>query len=196
MKYRTGVSVLIKGGSIPAGTDAVKGYTGILYERFKTSGLRILNGSASGATTFDGIVELTEEFDENSPGILVLHYGIDDMYRPVYRSEFKENLVQMCRRGHERGITILLPTFQTFKKNGEAQAAEIYYRTVREVAMDLSCVYIPVHIIWDSIILERGLNRRQLVQDDCRYLTDEGQVLMAEIIGNRLEKLIHSISGD
>jgi lysophospholipase L1-like esterase len=181
--------LLVRGGSISAGYGVVRSYVDIITNRFQN--IEIINCSRVKDDSFQGVWTFNEDIDIFKPDILLLHFGIDDAYRPVYRSEFKENLVQLVRLARKRfNPEIILLTSHPFKNQDEMEMIYIYYRVIREVAVDLICELIPVHVYWAGILEERGLNISDLLQDDYRYPTEQGHELYAEAIINRLSDML------
>jgi len=133
----SGPRLLVRGGSIAAGYGVARSYVDIIQERYARCGVEIINRSHHRQTSFDGIDSFDQEIDPYRPEMLMIHFGIDDAFFPVYRSEFKENLVQIVRLARQRfDPMILLPTAQTFDNPFDMDAVNIYYRTIREVAVD------------------------------------------------------------
>jgi len=156
------------------------------------SGHNIYTIAGYGHTTFDLIWDFDEEIGSLCPDILILQFGVDDMFRPVYRSEFKENLVQTIRRARVRfSPEIILCTTHLFRTRYENDASEIYNRTTREVAADLECHYIPIHLLWMNHIYEKGVDVDDLLETDSRYPSQAGHnitaaAVMKKIIGTSI----------
>jgi len=183
--------LLICGGSIAAGYGVARSYVDRLRERYAPLGVEIINRSHHRQTSFDAIDYFDQEIDPFRPDLLMLHFGIDDAFFPVYRSEFKENLVQIVRLARQRfNPLVLLPTSQTFDNPFDMDAVNIYYRTIREVAVDLACELIPVHTYWAGYLVQHGLSNAGLVQADTRYPNEHGHAVMADAMANVLDRLI------
>ena len=88
-------TLLIRGGSIAAGMHKTCSYPYLLSDELARHGIEVVNRSQRGDTSFEAVRTFYDDIDPYRPNILLLHFGVDDMYRPVYRSEFKENLVQV-----------------------------------------------------------------------------------------------------
>jgi lysophospholipase L1-like esterase len=124
-----------------------------------------------------------EDIDIFRPEFLVIHFGIDDIYRPVYRSEFKENLVQLVRLARKSfDPKIFLLTSHTFDNSVAMDAANIFYKTIREVATDLNCILVMVHLWWMSYVDESGKKLQEFVQGDGSYPNEEGHKIFAKIL--------------
>ncbi|HET6491075.1 MAG TPA: SGNH/GDSL hydrolase family protein [Syntrophales bacterium] len=183
--------ILVRGGSIAAGVGVSRGYADILRERCGPHGVEVVNRSKPKETSFEGIERFSEDIEPYRPDILIVHFGIDDAFSAVYRSEFKENLVQITRRAREKSPTpILLPTSHTFDDPFEMDAVNIYYRVIREVAADLACEMVPVHTAWAGYLLEAGLANSALVQGDVRLPNEKGHELYASVLIRYLARLI------
>jgi hypothetical protein len=179
--------LLIRGGSIAAGHGVAKSYADILKDPLSARGIDLINRSRFGETSFDGVDTFHEDIAPFHPDILMIHFGIDDAFFPVYRSEFKENLVHIVRMSRELFTPdIFLLTSHTLDNKYEMDAVNIYYRTIREVAVDLGRILIPVHTWWAGYLAEKGLSNADLVQSDARYPNVKGHEVFAEAIINHL----------
>jgi hypothetical protein len=179
--------MLIRGGSIPAGVGVTKSYVDIVAPELLKDQIEVINRSRPKDTSFEGVWTFYEDIDIFKPEILVIHFGVDDIFRPVYRSEFKENMVQLVRLARQRfDPKIFLLTSHTFENSVAMDAANIFYKTIREVASDLDCMLVTVHLWWMSYIDESGKKLKDFVQSDSAYPNDEGHKIFAKIL---LEKV-------
>lgn len=182
------IKILVRGGSIAAGCGVNTNYVDMLRRRCLRRDVEIINRSWKGETSFDGVDSFYEDIDPCRPDILMLHFGIDDAYGAVYRSEFKENLVRIIRLAWERfKPVVLLLTSHPFDDPHEMEAVHIYYRAIREVAVDLGCLMIPVHTHWAGYLGESGVQHADLVQADVRLPNERGHRLLADIVAANLE---------
>ena len=189
------MKVLIRGGSISAGLGVDRNYVDILEEFCTPRGVELINRSRIKDNSFDGIWTFFQDIDPYRPDILIIHFGIDDAFFPVYRSEFKENLVRMVCLARERfNPVILLPTSHTFDNPYDMDAVYIYYRAIREVALDLGCEMIPIHTYWAGHLQDQGLTNPELVMSDDRYPNEKGHEIFAKAIIPRLERLIPPVA--
>ena len=183
--------ILLRGGSIAAGVGVSRGYADILRDRYAPRGVELINRSNPKETSFEGIETFSRDIEPFRPDILILHFGIDDAFSAVYRSEFKENLVHIVRLAHASfRPDIFLLTSHTFDNPHEMDAVNIYYRTIREVAADLGCKMIPMHTAWAGYLLEQGLANAALLQDDVRLPNEEGHALYASVLTGYLDRTL------
>jgi hypothetical protein len=183
--------ILIRGGSIAAGCRVNTNYVDILRHRYLHLEYEIINRSREGETSFDGVDTFATDIDPYRPGILMLHFGVDDAYGAVYRSEFKENLIHIIRLARERfDPVVCLLTSHPFDDPHEMDAVHIYYRAIREVAQDLGCRMIPVHIQWSGYLEESGLQLADFIQPDARLPNERGHRLLADIVAVHLEGMM------
>ena len=183
--------ILYHGGSIAAGVGVSRGYADILSERYAPRGVDVINRSRPKETSFEGIETFPADIEPFSPDILILHFGIDDAFSAVYRSEFKENLVRIIRRARENSRPeIFLLTSHTFDDPYEMDAVNIYYRTIREVATDLVCQLVPVHTAWAGYLLDQGLPNSALLQKDVRLPNGKGHEFYASVLIGYLDRVI------
>ena len=188
-KVQKEIKLLIRGGSISAGKGVEKSYADLLKNFSALKNWEIINRSRERDNTFDGIWSFQTDIAPFSPDVFIIHFGVDDAYFPVYRSEFKENLVQMVRLSRELfNPHIILLTSQPFENQYDSEVMDIYYRTIREVAVDLDCEMIPMHTYFWGYLEVSNLNLRDLVQEDCRYPNNKGHEIFAEAIALRLER--------
>jgi lysophospholipase L1-like esterase len=184
------MKLLIRGGSIAAGYGVDKSYVDILRESLLKKGIDVINRSSYKDTSFDGIGTFNENISAFVPDILLIHFGVDDAFGYVYRSEFQENIVQMIRLARLRfHPVIFLATSHTFDNPHDMDAVNIFYRSLRIVASDLDCELIPVHIYWAGYLEEHNLRNKDLILSDSRYPNERGHEVIAEAMIKRLSKL-------
>ena len=185
------MKLVIRGGSIATGFGVALGYVDILRSRLAPAGIEVVNSSRHGDTSFDGVSSFDVDIEPHWPDILVIHFGIDDAFSSVYRSEFKENLVIMVRRARLRSDPfIVLPTSHVFDNPRDMDAVHIYYRTIREVALDLACCLVPVHTAWAGVLADTGRANATLLQEDQRYPNEQGHAVYADILAGAIERLL------
>jgi len=181
------MKLLIRGGSIAAGYDVTKSYVDILQDSLSNQGIEIINRSRYRETSFEAIETFDEDIGCFRPDILLVQFGVDDAFEYVYRSEFQENIVQLIRLARLRfHPEIFLATAHTFDNPYDMEAVHIFYRSLRIVASDLECGFIPVHNYWAGYLEEHHLCSRDLVLEDCRYPNEDGHRVIAEAIIKRL----------
>jgi lysophospholipase L1-like esterase len=182
--------LLVRGGSIAAGYGVSKSYVDILKESLSPKGIEVINRSRHAETSFDGIGTFNDDIANFEPDILLIHFGIDDAFQYVYRSEFQENIVQMIRLAHQRfKPVIFLATSHTFDNPQDMDAVNIFYRSLRIVASDLNCGLIPVNSYWDGYLDEHNLCNKDLVLTDTRYPNEKGHQVIAQAVMNILGKM-------
>jgi len=183
--------LLVRGGGIPAGIGVKRSYVDMLTYPLK--GIEIQNRSRFGDSSFEGIRTFYDDIDPFKPEILLIHFGIDDAYRPVYRSEFRENLVQMIRLARNRfNPEIMLLTSHPFENQYEMEMIYGYYRAIQEVAKDLECASVPIHAFWQGVLLQTGSRISDYVMKDPRYPNERGHALYARAVSQRIHDAIQS----
>ncbi len=182
--------ICIRGGSISAGNKVSTSYVDMLGHNKLLQHHTIINISKLGDSSFEGVWQ----FDNillHKPDILILHFGMDDIYRPVYRSEFKENLVRMVQKARNASIRdIILPTLHLVRNEYDMDAVYVFTRTIREVALDMNCLLATVHIEWINYLFETGKRLDTLLTTDDRYPNEQGHALIAEAIKKKLVQLL------
>lgn len=185
------MKLLIRGGSISAGFGVDRGYVDILSGSLSVKGIEVINRSRYRETTFDGIGTFYQDIDFCKPDILLIHFGVDDAFQCVYRSEFQENTVQLIRLARKRfSPVVVLATSHSFDDPYDMDAVSIFYRSLKITATDLDCELIPVHYHWAGYIEENGLKSSELTLGDPRYPNERGHQVIADIISKGLEKFI------
>jgi lysophospholipase L1-like esterase len=188
------MKLLIRGGSISAGFGVERSYVDILGDLCTSNNIEVINRSRIKENSFDGIWSFYEDIDPYRPDILMIHFGIDDAFFPVYRSEFKENLVCMVRLARLRcNPVILLPTSHTFDDPYDMDAVYIFYRAIREVALDLKCEMIPIHTFWAGHLMNTGLSNADFVQNDVRWPNEKGHEIFARAILPKIKRFVPRI---
>jgi lysophospholipase L1-like esterase len=185
------MKILICGGSIAAGFGVDRSYVDILRDHLAPRGIEVINRSRPGETSFDGVESFSKDIESCHPDILILHFGVDDAFSAVYRSEFKENLVHFVRLARDRSDPlIILLTSHSFDDPQDMEAVGIYYRAIREVATDLYCDILPIHTYWAGYLLGRKLSGAEFLQKDPRYPNEKGHEIYAEALIQKLGRLI------
>jgi lysophospholipase L1-like esterase len=188
------MKVIIRGSSITSGYGVESGYADLLKDRIEMSSDVVIGRSKNKETSFDGVRTYDNDIGCLSPELLILHFGIDDAFHPVYRSEFKENLVQIVRKARVDGIPFIsLMTSHPLPDNYEMDTMEIYYRTIREVALDLHCRLIPIHLFWYGFLEDTKLSLKDLLLEDSRYPNRRGHQLYSEIVCDTILRIKESL---
>ena len=184
------MKIVVRGGSVAAGCGVEKGYVDILKFYYRQKGCKIINRSRARDTSFDGVNSFDEDIDPLKPDILMIHFGIDDAFFPVYRSEFKENLVHMIRRADRRfHPDIVLVMSHLLDNPREREAVDIYHRVIREVACDFGCTMIPIHTYWAGYLSQKCIVPADLLLQDSRYPNERGHGVYAEAVIHWLSSL-------
>jgi lysophospholipase L1-like esterase len=184
------MKLLIRGGSIAAGYGVRRGYVDILRQALAGKGIDVINISGFQQTSFDGIETFRGVLESVAPDILLIHFGVDDAFQYVFRSEFQENIVRMVQTARTHGVSrIFLASSQMFDDPEEMGAVGLFYRSLRIVAADLDCGLIPVHIFWDGYLDIHGLSGKDLLLADSRYPNERGHAVIAEAILKWLEHI-------
>lgn len=190
------MKLLIRGGSIAAGYGVSKSYADILAQSLLPEGVEVINRSGYRETSFDGIRTFDNDIACFQPDSLLIHFGVDDAFQYVYRSEFQENIVQMVRLARTGfNPMIFLAASHTFDDPHEMDAVQIFYRSLRIVSSDLGCTLIPVHHYWAGYLQEHHLRNKNLVQSDSRYPNEIGHRVIAEAMIPWLRKMIGESAG-
>ncbi|HRS90171.1 MAG TPA: SGNH/GDSL hydrolase family protein [Smithellaceae bacterium] len=189
------MKLLIRGGSIAAGYGVARGYADILKDTLTTHEIQVINRSRYRETSFEGIETFNEDIAAFAPDILLLHFGVDDAFGYVYRSEFQENIVQIIRRARTLfHPLIFLATAHTFDNTHDMAAVDIFYRSVRLVAVDLNCKFISLDRYWAGYLAKNGLESADLVLSDPRYPNEKGHEVFAQAIMKALYRALPALT--
>ncbi|HDS05627.1 MAG TPA: SGNH/GDSL hydrolase family protein [Deltaproteobacteria bacterium] len=189
------MKLLIRGGSIAAGYGVTKGYADILKETISANGIEVINRSRHRDTSFEGIGTFNEDIAPFAPDILLLHFGVDDAFDYVYRSEFQENIVQMIRRARALfNPLIFLATAHILDNPHDMAAVEIFYRSLRIVAVDLNCTSISLDRYWAGYLAKNCLTSDDLVLSDSRYPNEKGHEVFAQAIIKSLYRALPALA--
>jgi lysophospholipase L1-like esterase len=173
-----------------------RGYADILKDWCRPQGVELVNRSRPGDTSFDGVRSFQEDIAPFRPRLLIIHFGIDDAFGCVYKSEFKENLVRMVRSARACcDPVVIMPTSQSFESSYYMQPAYFYYQIIRDVCVDLGCEMVPVHSCWNRILQEEGLAHADLVQKNVLNPNERGHAIFAEALIMRIELIAGRLQG-
>ena len=191
------MKLLIRGGSIAAGFGVIKSYVDILTRSLLGKGIEVISRSRYKENSFDGIGTFQADIANFRPDILLIQFGVDDSFGYVYRSEFQENIVQMIRLARLRfNPVIIVATSHTFDNPYDMNAVNIFYKSLRIVATDLACQFIPVHNYWADYLAEHNLSSKDLVQSDARYPNESGHQIIADAMMKYLGRIIDHDQSD
>lgn len=186
------MKLLIRGGSIAAGHGVENSYANVLAQILRPQGIDLINRSRYKDTSFEGIETFSQDIACFKPDLLLIHFGVDDAFQYVYRSEFQENIVRMIRLARQNfNPRIFLATSHPFDNPNDMDAVDIFYRSLRIVASDLKCDLIPVHRYWAGYLEEHGLSSKDLVQPDSRYPNERGHEVIALSMIRALSKVLN-----
>ncbi|AMD93059.1 arylesterase [Desulfomicrobium orale] len=100
-------AILAFGDSLTAGNGAASGedYPTVLESM---TGRRVINAGISGEVTSDGLRRLPEILDRETPGLLILCHGGNDMLQHAPFEQTEANLRAMIQTARDRGISVVL----------------------------------------------------------------------------------------
>lgn len=88
---------------------------------------------------------------------------------------------------------ICLLTLHMFDNYYDMDAINVFYRSLRIVATDMSCELIPVHSYWAGYLQEYNLCNDDLVLSDVRYPNERGHKVIAAAVMNSLDSILNKI---
>lgn len=100
-------TILAFGDSLTSGNGAASGedYPAVLESM---TGRRVINAGISGEVTSDGLRRLPEILDKETPGLLILCHGGNDMLQHAPFEQTEANLKAMIQAARDRGISVVL----------------------------------------------------------------------------------------
>lgn len=106
-KLSPDATILAFGDSLTYGSGAGRdeGYPEVLA---RLTGFEVINGGVPGELSGDGLKRLPALLDEHLPELLILCHGGNDMLHKENLDQTADNLRQMIRRAHERGVSVLM----------------------------------------------------------------------------------------
>ena len=160
-------TILAFGDSLTAGYGVAKqhSYPSVLAQ---LSGRRVVNAGISGEVTKEGLARLADVIDENSPDLMVLLEGGNDILRNHNLQQTKQNLSKMINLAKEKGVQLVLigvPQKQLF-----SDVAPFY----KELAEENKLVF-------DGELIS-GLLRKRSYKSDTVHFNKAGYQKMAEEI--------------
>lgn len=136
-EHPQGVAIVALGDSLTAGYQMAEGdnYPAMLSKRI---GREVVNRGVSGDTTADGLARLDRDVLSESPRVVVLALGANDMLRRQPIDETFANLRAIVDRVQARGALVILVGVEGFPLvHGD------YGKRYRALARETGCVYVP-----------------------------------------------------
>jgi lysophospholipase L1-like esterase len=166
--------ILAFGDSLTYGTGAAadSSYPAVLE---RLSGHTVINAGKPGEQTPAGLARLARELDAYQPELLILCHGGNDMLRRQSKEVMQENLEQMVRLAHERGIQVVMlsvPRPAILSRT----SADTYQSVAAKLAVPL-----------EDKIISKVLSDNKLMSDQI-HPNAEGYRLIAEAVYRLLQK--------
>ncbi|ABC63891.1 arylesterase [Erythrobacter litoralis] len=173
--------ILAFGDSLFAGYNVAKSdsYPAKLESALRARGInaRVTNAGVSGDTSAAGLqrFEFTLDSLQETPDLLILELGGNDLLRGLSPDETRRNLESMIRTAQARGIDVLLMGMRSPANMG-AQFVEEFNGLYAELAEQYGTDFIPVWV-------ESVADRPELIQDDRVHPTEAGiELLVSETL--------------
>ena len=136
-EHSQGVAVVAFGDSLTAGYQMPDGDS-YPAQLAKLVGREILNRGVSGDTTADGLARLDRDVLSESPGVVLLSLGANDMVRRLPIEDTFANLRRIVDRIQARGALVVLIGVEGYPLvHGD------YGARYRALARETGCVYVP-----------------------------------------------------
>ena len=168
------ITIMLYGDSLMAGygLNQNENLSSALTAKFnlKETAVLIINASVSGNTTSNGLARLDWSLGE-SPNIVILCLGANDMLRGIDPKYIKENLNTMISKINESGSKVILAGMRSPKSMGGIYQQR-FDQMYREVAEEHDLTFMP--FLLEGIALEK-----KYLQNDYKHPNALGIQVMA-----------------
>ena len=168
------ITVMLYGDSLMAGygLNQNENLSSALTAKFnlKETVVLIINASVSGNTTSNGLARLDWSLGE-SPNIVILCLGANDMLRGIDPKYIKENLNTMISKVNESGSKVILAGMRSPKSMGGIYQQR-FDQMYREIAEEHDLTFMP--FLLEGIALEK-----KYLQNDYKHPNALGIQVMA-----------------
>ena len=168
------ITIMLYGDSLMAGygLNQNENLSSVLTAKFnlKETAVLIINASVSGNTTSNGLARLDWSLGE-SPNIVILCLGANDMLRGIDPKYIKENLNTMISKINESGSKVILAGMRSPKSMGGIYQQR-FDQMYREIAEEHDLTFMP--FLLEGIALEK-----KYLQNDYKHPNALGIQVMA-----------------
>ena len=168
------ITIMLYGDSLMAGygLNQNENLSSALTAKFnlKETAVLIINASVSGNTTSNGLARLDWSLGE-SPNIVILCLGANDMLRGIDPKYIKENLNTMISKINESGSKVILAGMRSPKSMGGIYQQR-FDQMYREIAEEHDLTFMPC--LLEGIALEK-----KYLQNDYKHPNALGIQVMA-----------------
>ena len=168
------IKIMLYGDSLMAGygLNQNENLSSALTTKFnlKETAVLIINASVSGNTTSNGLARLDWSLGE-SPNIVILCLGANDMLRGIDPKYIKENLNTMISKINESGSKVILAGMRSPKSMGGIYQQR-FDQMYREIAEEHDLTFMP--FLLEGIALEK-----KYLQNDYKHPNALGIQVMA-----------------
>lgn len=169
------ITIMLYGDSLMAGygLNQNENLSSALSAKFslKETAVLIINASVSGNTTSNGLARLDWSLEE-SPNIVILCLGANDMLRGIDPKYIKENLNTMISKINESGSKVILAGMRSPTNMGEIYQQR-FDQMYREIAEEHDLTFMP--FLLEGIALEK-----KYLQDDYKHPNALGIQMIAD----------------
>lgn len=184
-----GQTVLIVGDSLSAeyGLARGSGWVALLEKKLATEkpGMRVVNASISGDTTFGGRSRLPALLKQHQPRVVVIELGGNDALRGLSLDATRANLAWMAQQARQAGARVLLVGMQ-MPPNYGADYARRFAALYTEVARAEKTGLVPFFLQGVADVADPT----RLFQADRIHPTAEAHPLMLGNVWPELKKLL------
>jgi acyl-CoA thioesterase-1 len=176
-------NVVVLGDSLAVSPSDADNFPAALQQRLDDQAYRwrIVNASAGGAVTADGVRRLDSVLTSDT-GILVLELGANDGLRGIPAETVEQNLATMIARAQARGIPVLLCGMETPPTHGWEYTVE-FHRVYPGLATKHGVALVP--FLLAGVVLNSSLNGPDGIHPNAA-----GARVIAQTVWPYLERLI------
>lgn len=169
-------TILVWGDSLSSayGIRAEQGWASLLNDRLSNRGIRIVNKSIPGETTYGGLERMPEALAAHEPDLVVLGLGSNDGLRGLETDRMHENLARMIQQSLDSGSQVLLLGMRIPPNYGK-----IYSETFHEVFINLEAQF---KVPFVPFFLEPVAVDFDLMQEDGFHPSAAAQPILLEHI--------------
>lgn len=180
-------SIIVLGDSLSAGYGMKKeqGWVALANQHYQNKNLpyHIINASISGETTAGGLARLPKLLNNENVDLIIVELGGNDGLRGFPPKLMKNNLLQMISLAQKKETPIALMQIK-IPPNYGPQYTKLFTNTFEQVAKKTKTYLLPFFI--DNIA-----TNPKLMQADKIHPNIKAQPLMADIMINEINKIIH-----
>ncbi|MCP4604827.1 MAG: hypothetical protein GY847_30620 [Proteobacteria bacterium] len=139
-----------------------------------------INAGIPGDTASGGLARMGSVL-KNQPDLIVVQFGLNDMFQRIDPASFEQSLIEIVEKGHEAGVAIVLTTSCPLPWEEGQSAATIFYKAIQNVGTLTGTPVANLDRHWlKTIEKQTDHSPGRLYISDGVHPSDAGHALMAE----------------